>query len=165
MQRIAGELQLSAAMVQEPSLKLSSCLKSLLMLTVCLLTASTAMASAPVNRLQALLNDTAAQIRLAYRHDPDEYNRRAAELAGVVRAWRAAERNGTNNQLLAAWLRAAIATSMPGSTEPLPAVPKFLLSTKNVSQSADSALTKPAAAPSSKSNDDPFRDDPPSESK
>jgi hypothetical protein len=121
-------------------------------------------AAAPSNRLQALLDDTAAQIQLAYRQQPDERDLRQAELSAVVAAWRTADRNATNNKLLANWLHAAILSSMPGSQEPLPPAPKFVAASKSVVRPTESSAAK-KAPPSSdvKSKDDPFRDDPKSD--
>jgi hypothetical protein len=76
-------------------------------------------------KLQVLVNDTAAQIQLAYRRHPDEQAARREQLAAVLAAWRAAPRNEANNERLANWLRAAIHSSMPGSNEPLPPTPSF----------------------------------------
>jgi hypothetical protein len=83
-----------------------------------------AMAGA-ADKLQVLVNATAAQIQLAYRQHPDEQAARREQLAAVVAAWRAAPRNEANNERLANWLRAAIQSSMPGSKEPLPGAPSF----------------------------------------
>src|SRR5262245_29677151 len=77
------------------------------------------------DKLQVLVNDTAAQIQLAYRQHPDEQATRREQLAAVIAAWRAAPRNEANNQRLANWLRAAIQSSMPGSNDPLPPAPTF----------------------------------------
>ena len=90
--------------------------------------------------------------------------RRQAELGAVVAAWRASDRNGTNNKMLAAWLRAAILNSMPGSSEPMPPAPKFAATSKSVVQPAGSSAVKKASPISeAKSDDDPFRDDPKSD--
>src|SRR6476469_810321 len=83
-------------------------------------------AAAPAaDKLQLLVNDTAAQLQLAYRQHPDEKARRQEQLTAAVAAWRAAPRSEANNERLATWLRAAMLSSMPGSLEPLPAVPSF----------------------------------------
>src|SRR5215211_1144948 len=82
------------------------------------------------DKLQVLVNDTAVQLQLAYRQHPDERARRQDQLAAAVAAWRAAPRSEANNERLANWLRAAILNSMPGSQEPLPAVPSFAVIVK-----------------------------------
>src|SRR4029079_13404556 len=83
-------------------------------------------AAAPAaDKLQVLVNDTAAQLQLAYRQHPDERARRQEQLTAAVAAWRAPPRTEANNERLANWLRAAIVSSMPGSKEPLPAAPSF----------------------------------------
>jgi hypothetical protein len=71
------------------------------------------------------LNDTVAQLQLAYRHNVPERRRRYDQLAQVVAAWREAPRSDANNRLLEDWLRGAIRSSMPGSQQLLPSVPDF----------------------------------------
>jgi hypothetical protein len=130
-------------------------------------------AAAPAaDKLQLLLNDTAAQLQLAYRQHPDERARRQEQLTATIAAWRAAPRSEANNERLATWLRAAIVSSMPGSQEPLPAVPSFVAIVKAEPQpAAHDAIVEPKVvekaiekkAPvetAAKPEDDPFRDDP-----
>ena len=117
--------------------------------------------AATADRLQALLNDTAVQIQLAYRQHPDERKLRQDQLAAVVTGWRAAARSETNNEQLRAWLHEAIRSSMPGSHEPLPAAPKFAASAKVESRVVESAGATNAKVDSgTKADADPFRDDP-----
>ena len=134
-----------------------------------------AAAGAP-DKLQILVNDTAAQLQLAYRQHPDERARRQEQLTAAVAAWRAAPRNEANNERLANWLRAAIVSSMPGSKEPLPAVPRFAAIVKAEPhpegheapvepQAVETSIAKKAtietvAKPANEREDDPFRDDP-----
>jgi hypothetical protein len=129
------------------------------------------LAAGTADKLQSLVNDTAAQVQLAYRQHPDERERRQEQLAAVVAAWRAAPRNEANNVRLATWLRAAILNSMPGSQEPLPAAPSFVANAKTESHAeAHEVREEPQAAEKkapvetvAKPEDDPFRDDPVSE--
>jgi hypothetical protein len=125
------------------------------------LPAAAAVTAAPKNKLQSLVSDTATQIQLAYRQHPAESQRRQAQLAAVVASWRTAAQSEANNERLATWLRAAIASSMPGSTDPLPPAPTFIANAKNETRPAEtSVLMKAAATPSENSDTDPFRDDP-----
>src|SRR5215210_6708792 len=102
------------------------CLATLILAASSSLLPASAGAAAPASdKLQALVNDTAAQLQLAYRQHPDERARRQEQLSAAIASWRAAPRSEANNERLATWLRAAILTSMPGSQEPLPAVPSF----------------------------------------
>jgi hypothetical protein len=130
-------------------------------------------AAAPAaEKLQVLVNDTAAQLQLAYRQHPDERARRQEQLSAVVAAWRAAPRSEANNERLASWLRAAILNSMPGSMEPLPAVPSFAVIVKAAPQPAvheapveahmvEKVIEKKSPVETvAKPEDDPFRDDP-----
>jgi hypothetical protein len=100
------------------------------------------------DKLQPLVNDTAAQIQLAYRQHPDEQATRREQLAAVIAAWRAAPRNEANNQRLANWLRAAIQSSMPGSNEPLPQTPSFTAIVKTESQPQPQIAPQPTEAQS-----------------
>jgi hypothetical protein len=137
-------------------------------------------AGAAADKLQILVNDTAAQLQLAYRQHPDERARRQERLTAAVAAWRAAARNGANNERLANWLRAAILSSMPGSQEPLPAVPSFAAVVKDDAPSelrkSKEATVEPKTAEIANSKKtpvkaavkpqaDPFRDDPMSDGK
>jgi hypothetical protein len=129
-------------------------------------------AASAADKLQVLVNDTAAQLQLAYRRHPDERARRQEQLMAAVAAWRAAPRNEANNERLATWLRAAILSSMPGSQEPLPAVPSFAAIVKAEPQPevheapvepqvVEKAIEKPAPVEvAAKPENDPFRDDP-----
>jgi len=131
------------------------------------------------DKLQVLVNDTAAQLQLAYRQHPDERARRQEQLTAAVAAWRAAPRSEANNERLANWLRAAILSSMPGSKEPLPAVPSFAVIVKTEPpaqayeapvepQASEKAREKTAPVeaavkPAREREEDPFRDDPASD--
>jgi hypothetical protein len=138
------------------------------------------------DKLQVLVNDAAAQLQLAYRQHPDERARRQEQLTAAIAAWRAAPRSEANNERLATWLRAAILSSMPGSQEPLPAVPSFAAIVKaepqpevhevpvapiepqaveKEPQGVEKAIEKQAPVEAvAKPMDDPFRDDPLSDS-
>jgi hypothetical protein len=117
-------------------------------------------AASPADNLQLLVNDTAAQVQLAYRWLPNERDHRQAELETVVAAWRASTRSEANNERLATWLHAAIRKSMPGSTEPLPQVPTFSASDKTEPQAAQRVEKEAPTVSDGKVDDDPFRDDP-----
>jgi hypothetical protein len=156
------------------------CFATLVLMTMASLSPAIAGAAPPAtDKLQLLVNDVAAQLQLAYRQHPDERARRQEQLTAAVAAWRAAPRNEANNERLAAWLREAILSSMPGSTEPLPAVPSFATIVKTEPQPqpvAHGAPVEPQAAEKvvekkapteavAKPLDDPFRDDPVSDDK
>jgi hypothetical protein len=151
----------------------------LLAALTCLCPALVRAAAPPTNKLQGLVNATAAQIQLAYRQYPEERAQRQEQLVAAVAAWRAAPRSEANNERLSAWLREAILNSMPGSKEPLPAVPNFAavvkvepkvepqpeaneapaeptVVEKAIEQKAPTEATEVVAKP----QDDPFRDDP-----
>ena len=126
-----------------------------------MLVAVSAASAATSNRLQSLVNDTAAQIQIAYRQHPDEREMRQEQLAAVITAWRAAARSEANNELLTTWLYAAIRNSMPGSRELLPPAPTFAANVKVESRVVGNADVKKAGVSTgAKSEADPFRDDP-----
>ncbi len=124
------------------------------------------------DKLQVLVNDTAAQLQIAYRQHPDERAVRQEQLMAAVAAWRAAPRSEANNERLASWLRAAILSSMPGSKDSMPAVPSFAPIVKAEPQiethetpvepqPATVVVEKKAPVEAvTKPLDDPFRDDP-----
>ncbi len=121
----------------------------------------------PPSELQSLVNDTAKQLHLSYRHNLTESHARHEQVRLAIAAWKAAPRNNANNQLLAQWLRQAIRNSMPGSHVPLPAIPKFdraALRTGITPTSQAGSQVKAAAAESATAANapgvDPFRDDP-----
>jgi hypothetical protein len=142
---------------------------------VWLIPAISSAATGSADKLQILVNDTAAQLQLAYRRHPDERIRRQEQLTAAVAAWRVAPRSEANNERLAHWLRAAILSSMPGSQDPLPAVPSFAVVIRDEPQPD---VHKPNEVPSepkkaeiaigkktpvkltAKPEPDPFRDDP-----
>jgi hypothetical protein len=138
-------------------------------LTFALLIAATffavpALSASAKDRLQTLVNDTAAQIQIAYRQHPDERDARREWLAAVIAAWRAAPRSEANNERLTTWLHAAISNSMPGSREPLPAMPAFVADVKVESRLVENVEVKKADDNSrAKAEPDPFRDDPTNE--
>ncbi len=115
--------------------------------------ASAGLAAPATDKLQVLLNNTVAQLQLAYRQHPVERAHRQEQLVAAVVAWRAAPRNEANNEKLANWLRAAMASSMPGSREPLPAIPSFAVVAAPVAavkvepQPEIHRVAKPAVAP------------------
>src|SRR5690349_7096008 len=95
------------------------------MVSVGFVSASDAIGASTSKNLQSLVNEASAEIDLAYRQHAPERELRQQQLAEVLKAWRDAEHSQANNKQLANWLHAAIATSMPGSQEALPAVPTF----------------------------------------
>jgi hypothetical protein len=76
-------------------------------------------------RLQPLVNDAVAQLKISYRHDQKEQEARYEAIGQAVSAWKQSPRQAADNERLAAWLRSAMQASMPGSHQPLPALPKF----------------------------------------
>jgi hypothetical protein len=123
----------------------------LLSTSVMALAPSWAVAQTP-GKLQSLVNDAAAQFKMAYRHNTEEHRARYDQLSKALVAWKAAPRSEENDKLLGDWLRGAIRRSMPGSREPLPPLPEFQRPSED---------TPPALVPDAdKETGDPFADDP-----
>ncbi len=119
---------------------------------IMLLAPSSAVAQTP-GKLQSLVNDAAAQFKMAYRQNPEEHRARYEQLSRALATWRAAPRSEENDRLLTDWLRSAIRHSMPGSREFLPTLPEFKRPTE---------VKAPAQTPAAdKRTGDPFTDDPP----
>src|SRR4051812_27589120 len=146
-------------------MKIARSVQNLFSAAICLVAiaamipATGALAAGSSEKLQALVNDTSAQIDLAYRQRPAERDARQKQLAEAVKSWRAAERNETNNERLASWLRATILSSMPGSQEPIPAAPSFAAPARIASPQSIVAPTKQVEQ-KTETAADPFRDDP-----
>ena len=126
-----------------------------------------AQTNTPPSKLQSLVNDTAKQLHLSYRHNLTQSHARYEQVRLAIAAWKAATRNDANDQLLAQWLRHAIRNSMPGSHVPLPAIPEFdrpAVRTGNTPTSQAKPQAKAASAESATAGNapgvDPFRDDP-----
>jgi hypothetical protein len=131
-----------------------------------------AQSNGSVARLQALVNDAAAQFLLAYRHDPAERERRFDELTLAIVRWNQSAHTEADNTALADWLREAMRSSMPGSVEALQPAPKFQPAAAVVvapagapaaaalAEGAAATSQSGAAAPPDDRADDPFRDDP-----
>jgi hypothetical protein len=126
-----------------------------------LLPIDAAFSAAPKNKLQALVNETATQVQLAYRQHPGEQQLRREQLEATLASWRAAERSEANNALLIRWLHAAMQNSMPGSREPMPPKPTFVVAS-NVEAAGESRVEhkSPTLAIEADAEADPFRDDP-----
>jgi hypothetical protein len=116
-----------------------------------LLAPTAAVAQTPI-KLQSLVNETAAQFKIAYRQNAPQHRARYEQLSRALAAWKKAPRSEENDRLLAEWLRAAMRRSMPGSREALPPLPEF-----NRPSEETAPLQTPAA---DKLIGDPFADDP-----
>jgi hypothetical protein len=97
------------------------------------------------DRATALVNAAAEQFQLAYRMNPGEAQHRQQQLNAVVAAWRAAPRDNVNDELFTTWLRTAIRSSMPGSSESLPSIPKFAVAKHENREQRTMAVAKPIA--------------------
>jgi hypothetical protein len=154
------ELQGPIAMLRRFSSKRQNRLLFPSMIAYLLSTAIGAWA-APTSRLQILVNDAAAQIQLSYRQYPLERQRRHEQLAAAIASWRAAEHSKANDERLAAWLQAAILSSMPGSRDPLPPAPQFAANVApEASTQPNAALGETPVVRDQQADADPFQDDP-----
>ncbi len=78
-----------------------------------------------VDELAGLRSDLEFQVRTAYRFNVPARDARLAAMERADRAWRESPQSEADRQLMAGWLRGAIAASMPGSRAPLPETPVF----------------------------------------
>ncbi len=76
-------------------------------------------------QLQTLSNDLALQLKIAFRKDAPEHLRRYRQLVRVLQDWNKSARSEHDYQAVLEWVQVAIKNSMPGSNEPLPALPHF----------------------------------------
>jgi hypothetical protein len=75
--------------------------------------------------LASLESDLRLQLKLAYRHDTDQYEVRLEQLGQLLEAWLAAPQTAQDERLLTDWFHKAIRRSMPGKGQTLPAIPNF----------------------------------------
>jgi hypothetical protein len=140
-------------------------------IALCSLAGSTALAQASTPaRLQPLVNDAVAQLKISYRHDSVEREARYEAIGQAVSAWNKSNRDQADNDRLAEWLRAAMRASMPGSHEAMPALPKFgPIPSETATKKAPNATTPqtlraPAAGSQSSDNANVVSETPTSES-
>lgn len=81
--------------------------------------------TAPVDDIVQLESDLRFQLEVAFKHDPNERAARLVELSKVSQAWLNSPRSDADREQLARWLLESTIRSMPGSLEPLPAMPTF----------------------------------------
>jgi hypothetical protein len=81
--------------------------------------------TAPVDDIVQLESDLRFQLEVAFKHDPNQRAARLVELSKVSRAWLDSPQSEADREQLARWLLEATIRSMPGSLEPLPAIPTF----------------------------------------
>lgn len=98
-----------------------------------------------VGRLAGQLDE---HLKMTYRHDAHEYNRRYVHFRNVMDEWDKSPKGVEEEGQMTQWLRTSLKYSMPGSDDFLPPMPLV----NPVNQDSDSTR-----APSV---EDPFRDDP-----
>lgn len=81
--------------------------------------------TAPVDDIVQLESDLRFQLEVAFKHDPNERAARLVELSKVSQAWLNSPQSDADREQLARWLLESTIRSMPGSLEPLPAMPTF----------------------------------------
>ncbi len=99
----------------------------------------------PVDDVVQLESDLRFQLEVGFRHDVQERAARLVLLERAGQAWQLSARTTTDHEQLAHWLLEATIRSMPGSIEPLPAIPRF----------GEQPL-QPATEPSTDALDGPF---------
>jgi len=79
----------------------------------------------PLDELQRLESDLQFQLDWAFRHDAKQRSQRLAMLEETTEAWHASPRSQEDRKLFSSWLLESTIRSMPGTTKPLPKVPRF----------------------------------------
>jgi hypothetical protein len=88
------------------------------------------------------------QLKMSYRHDVPEYNRRYVHFRNVMDEWDKSPKGVEEQGQMTQWLRTSMKYSMPGSDDFLPPMPKV----NPINQDSDSTRSPSVL--------DPFRDDP-----
>jgi hypothetical protein len=98
-----------------------------------------------VGRLAGQLDQ---HLKMSYRHDASEYNRRYVHFRNVMDEWDKSPKGVDQQVQMTQWLKTSIKYSMPGSHDFLPPMPRV----NPIDQESDSTRSPGVR--------DPFRDDP-----
>jgi hypothetical protein len=102
----------------------------------------------PPDQVERLSDELGHHLKMNYKHDVPEYNRRYVHFRAVMDEWDKSPKGVDDTTQMTQWLRTSIKYSMPGSDDFLPPMPKV----NPVDQLNESThLT---------GTDDPFVDDP-----
>ena len=100
------------------------------------------------DQIGRLSSDLDHQLKMSYRHDVPEYNKRYVHYRAVMDEWDKSPKGVDETRQMTQWLRTSIKYSMPGSDDFLPPMPKM----NPVWLDGDSTREKSVG--------DPFTDDP-----
>jgi hypothetical protein len=98
------------------------------------------------DRVASLESDLRYQLELAFRHDPRALKARVAAVDRTLSAWRSSPQSGSDYQLIVDWLRASIASAMPGRSGNLPPTPEFGATAPTVAARPPASGEKPRRA-------------------
>ncbi len=100
------------------------------------------------DQIGRLSDDLDHQLKMSYRHDVPEYNRRYVHFRNVMDEWDKSPKGVEQQVQMTQWLKTSIKYSMPGSNDFLPPLPQM----NPIDQDSDSTRSPGV--------EDPFRDDP-----
>jgi hypothetical protein len=96
--------------------------------------------------LQKLVQELSDQFWYAFRYNVPEHRLRHEQLREAITAWNASSQNAADRQTMVAWLRGAMQASMPGTLQPLPALPEFGKPAADNTVAAPTAVTTSTTA-------------------
>jgi hypothetical protein len=100
------------------------------------------------DQIGRLAGEVDQQLKMSYKHDMPEYNRRYVHFRNVMDEWDKSPKGVPEQVQMTAWLKTSLKYSMPGSHDFLPPMPKV----NPIDQDSDSTREYGVQ--------DPFTDDP-----
>ena len=102
----------------------------------------------PPDQVSRLSDELGHHLKMSYKHDVPEYNRRYVHFRNVMDEWDKSPKGIPQQVQMTQWLKTSIQYSMPGSDNFLPPMPRV----NPIDQDSDSTRSPGV--------EDPFRDDP-----
>jgi hypothetical protein len=102
----------------------------------------------PPDQVSRLADELGHHLKMSYKHDVPEYNRRYVHFRSVMDEWDKSPKGVPQQVQMTQWLKTSIQYSMPGSHDFLPPMPRV----NPIDQDSDSTRSPGVQ--------DPFRDDP-----
>lgn len=102
----------------------------------------------PPDEVSRLAGELDQHLKMTYKHDLPEYNRRYVHFRNVMDEWDKSPKGVPQQVEMTQWLRTSLKYSMPGSHDFLPPMPRV----NPIDQDSDSTRSPGV--------EDPFRDDP-----
>lgn len=102
----------------------------------------------PPDEVSRLSDELGHHLKMSYKHDVPEYNRRYTHFRSVMDEWDKSPKGVDEQVQMTQWLKTSLKYSMPGSHDFLPPMPRV----NPIDQDSDSTRSPGVL--------DPFRDDP-----